>query len=335
MMEGEISESGYKARAGALTLLFLSSPMERHVLLTLLAEATTGVKLQEIDPPEEDVLHMHIFADPYMFEPADPNHPPGAPIDEHTMLQPTPAGREVPFVGAVLADWLARCPTGPLAHDVESAPEISALLCGWVTMVTHALAGGPLTPEQVCEAIQIADIDSVDARLDSMEDTYLIEEAPAEDPEEEPRLQATEWLRRSVAPLAAAARMELRHPPGDTAPISALDVGAAFRLALPLLELPTELSGSCSLAVELDEGVAGSPAGVTARIESGRVISCEAGLDEDADAWASATTGDWLDTVIEPDAKFVRTGGDRKLPSIMLRELHKTLFADVEPLQFR
>jgi len=45
--------------------------------------------------------------------------------------------------------------------------------------------------------------------------------------------------------------MEMRFPPGDTAPIAALDVEAAFQLTLPLLKLPRRFRGACSLAVEL------------------------------------------------------------------------------------
>ena len=33
-----------------------------------------------------------------------------------------------------------------------------------------------------------------------------------------------------------------------------------------------------------------------------------------------------LDTVIEPDAKRVRTGGDRRLAAILVNRLHETLF---------
>jgi len=66
--------------------------------------------------------------------------------------------------------------------------------------------------------------------------------------------------------------------------------------------------------------------GVTARIEEGRVIACHDGLDIEANAWAAATAADWLDTVIEPDAKQVRTGGDRWLTQRLLVELHRALF---------
>lgn len=330
-------EAGYKARAGALTLLYLSSPMERSVLLTTLAEATTGISLQEIKPPDPEFLSMGIFEDSYLLEPADPDHPLGAPIGPDTKLRPTPAGREVPYVGAVLANWLSRCPAGPLEHGEESGPHVSALLSGWASMVIHALAGPPLTAAQVCEAVQVIDSNVVNARIDAMLLTDMLMETPGDDPAGELRVQATEWLRRAIAPLAVAARMELRFPPGDTAPVSALDVEAAFLLTLPLLKLSRKgkLSGTCSLAVELDEGVAGSPAGVTARIEGGRVVACEPGIDDDADTWASAGVGDWLDAVIDGDAKRVESGGNRRLAGHLLQKLHRTLFAGIEPLRFR
>jgi hypothetical protein len=317
----------FNARAGALTLFYLASPMDRGTLLTLLAEATTGAEvLDELEAPDVNDLDtiVALFNDPYMLEPADPDHPPGAPIGPDTMMQPTPAGREMHFVGIVLERWLASCPEGPVELGPDSGPVLAPLLTGWCSMVTHALAAGPLTAAETQEAIQVLDLDTVEARIEAMEEAGQLTALPG--PDGEPRYAVTGWLRAGIAPLAAAARVELRHPPGDTAAIAALDVEAAFLLTLPLLRLPVELSGSCSMAVELDEGVAGSPAGVTARVENGLVVSCERRLDEDADAWATGSAGDWLDTLIEAGAKRVRSGGERALARRLLYELHKALF---------
>jgi hypothetical protein len=327
MAEGGAAEGGFKARAGALTLLYLASPMDRGTLLTLLAEATTGAQvLEDLDVPDlnDPATIAAIFSDDYLLEPADPDHPPGAPIGPDTMLQPTPAGREVPFVGMVLQRWLDNCPDGPVELGPEAGPVLAPLLTGWCSMVTHALAAEPLTAVETRDAIEVLDLDTVEARIESMEDAGHLEALPG--PEGEPRYAVTEWLRMGIAPLAAAARMELRHPPGDTAAVAALDVEASFLLTSPLLELPRGLSGSCSLAVELDEGVEGSPAGVTARVEAGRVVSCERRLDENADSWAAGSAGEWLDTLIEPDAERVRSGGEHRLPGILLDAFHETLF---------
>lgn len=319
-------EGGFKARAGALTLLYLVSQLERGILLGLLAEATTGVPVVDDSelPRPGDPVDLAIITDPYLVEPADPDFPPGGEIDEDTMLRPTPAGRELLFVGPVLDRWLAGCPAGPLTMGPEAGPALMALLSGWSSMVIHALAARPLTLEETIGEVMVLTPEVVEERLGAMVEADLVEIQG--DGSGVERFAVTEWLRLGIAPLAAAARLELRHPPGDTAPIAARDVTTAFHLTLPLLRLPEEMSGTCSMAVDLDKGMPGTPAGVTIRIEDGRVVSCEEELLEEVDAWAAASAGDWLDTVIEPDVVHVRTGGDRTLARHLLHELHKELF---------
>jgi hypothetical protein len=326
LLGGETNDGGFKARAGALTLLYLASPMKRSILLTLLAEATTGAELLDEDelPDPNDPIDLSIITDPYLVEPADPDFEPGAPIGPDTMLQPSPAGREMAFVGDVLQRWLDDCPDGPIELGPDAGPALSALLSGWCSTVIHTLAAEPLTTDEVYERIQILDLDVIEDQIESMEETGLLEAVPSEDGK--PRYAPTVWLRQAIAPLAAAARVEHRHPPGDTAAIAVLDAEAAFLLTLPLLELPEGLSGTCSLAVDLDEGVSGDPAGVTARVDGGRVVFCEAHLDEDVDTWASAPAAAWLDTVIEADARFISVDGDLILARALLHGLHEALF---------
>ena len=325
--ESGTGEGGFRARAGALTLLYLTSAMKRSVLLPLLAQAATGVQLvdeRELPDPN-DPLDIMMFIDPYLVEPADPELGPDAPIGPDTMLQPTPAGREVPFVGLVLQEWLDRHPDGPIELGPDAGPALWALLGGWSSTVVHAFAAGPRTAAEAREAIQVLDLGTVESQIKEMTSVGLLEALPGNAPGGQ-RFAATDWLRLAIAPLATAARMELRYPPGDTAPIAALDVQAAFQLTLPMLELPPDLVGSCSLAVELDEGVVHSPAGVTVRVDRGRVLSCATHLDEDAESWASATAPEWLEMVIEADLTPARAGGEEALPRKLIGELHKALF---------
>lgn len=325
--ESGTGEGGFKARAGALTLLYLTSSMKRSVLLPLLAEAATGVQLvDELDIPDpDDPLDISMFIDPYLVEPADPDLGPDALIGPDTMLQPTPAGKEVPFVGFVLQQWLDHSPDGPIELGPDAGPALWALLSGWSSTVIHTFATGSHTASEACEAIQILDLETVESQIAAMADAGLLEALPSKADEEE-RFVATEWLRLAIAPLATAARMELRYPPGDTAPIAALDVQAAFQLTLPMLKLPPDLVGSCALAVELDEGVLNSPAGVTVRVDRGRVLSCETRLDEDTEFRASASAPEWLEMVIEADLALARAGGEETLPTRLIGELHKALF---------
>jgi hypothetical protein len=234
------------------------------------------------------------------------------------------ANPELQFVGQVLERWLGQCPQGSLELGPEAAQALSALLTGWSSMVIHALAAKPLSVDEVVEAIPILRPASTQDRVDEMIAAGQLEVFRGRRGVE--RFGATEWLRLAIAPLGAAARYELRHPAESAEPIVARDVEAAFLLTLPLLELPEEMSGVCSLAVDLAEGVPGGPAGATVRVEAGRVVCGEARLAEIVDVWTATSVGDWLDTVIEPDVKLVRSGGDRRMAQRLLDELHRTLF---------
>jgi DNA-binding HxlR family transcriptional regulator len=325
--DGAGADGGFRARAGTLTLFYLCSPLDHATLLALLAEAATGIPVvDEIELPNEKAQIDNVFADRYLVEPADPDLDPDD-VDENTPMQPTPAGREVPFVGAIVQRWLHECPSGPFEMDDEAGEVLAPLITGWGSTVTHALAAGPLTAAQTREAVGVLPLKIVEERLEMMEEAGQVEAVPGDNGEV--RYAVTDWLRASIAPLAAAARMEHRFPPGDTAPISARDVEAAFQLSLPLVELPGEMSGTVSLAVDLDEGVLGSPAGVTVRVEEGRIASCETGLESEVDAWAAAPAPDWLDTVIEPGVVEVRSGGDTELARALLDGLHEALFGYV------
>jgi DNA-binding HxlR family transcriptional regulator len=234
-------------------------------------------------------------------------------------------GREALFVAFVIERWLQNAPQGPVPFECKEAESaVTALAKGWSATVVHALAREPLTFDELYETIEGVSQRALTRRLDAMLSTGQIEALP--DGAGGAIYTLTDWLRAGIAPLIASARLERRDPTDSMAPIDALDVEAGFRLSLPLLELPKELSGRCRLGLNLAEDESSALTGVTAQIELGRVVSCTSGLEAKANAWAAATASDWLDTVIEPDAKRVRTGGDRWLASAVVTAVHKTLF---------
>lgn len=233
-------------------------------------------------------------------------------------------GREALFVASVVERWLQSAPHGPVSFDgPEAEGTVAALAESWSATVVHMLAREPMTLPELDAAIEGLGRRPLKRHLEAMQSAGQVE-ALAESGEAIYAL--TDWARAGIAPLIASARLERRHPMEGMAPIDALDVDAGFRLSLPLLTLPKELSGVCRLGLNLDETERSALTGVTARIEEGRVVSCHDGLGIKANAWAAATAADWLDTVVEPDAKLVRTGGDRWLSGALLDGLHKTLF---------
>jgi DNA-binding HxlR family transcriptional regulator len=233
-------------------------------------------------------------------------------------------GREALFVAFVVERWLQSAPHGPVTfEDPDAEGTVVALAEGWSATVVHMLAREPMTLPELDTAIEDLGRRALKRHLEAMQWAGQIEALPESG---EAIYALTDWARAGIAPLIASARLERRNPMEGMAPIDALDVDAGFRLSLPLLTLPRELSGMCRLGLNLDEDERSAMTGVTARIEEGRVVACRDGLDIEANAWAAATAADWLDTVIEPDAKRVRTGGDRWLAGALLDSLHKTLF---------
>jgi hypothetical protein len=238
--------------------------------------------------------------------------------------QPVLPKKETAFVAALLERWLDERPDDPLGFGTPAEDPLAALLDGWRGGLVHALAPGPLRILDALAAVDRLDQSQASERLAAMEVvglTVLLDEE--EDCEE--RLAVSDWLRRAVGPLAAAARLEFKLPPGETAPIAPLDVEAAFQLALPLLELPEELDGSCRLTVR----VPGNPpelAGVVVVVEEGEIVSLCTDLRMDSPNFASAAPGAWIDTLVDPSAAAVEYSGDPQFALSLLGGLHEALF---------
>jgi DNA-binding transcriptional ArsR family regulator len=237
----------------------------------------------------------------------------------------TSGGREVLYVGFVAERWLQSGPLGPLHfHSPDAARAVLALAEGWTATVVHMLARGPHTFDELCEAVGDLSDTEIERHLTALQSSGQVEALIGEGGR--PIYAATDWLRAGIAALIASARLERREPRDDMAPIDALDVEAGFRCSLGLVELPRQLSGTCSLGIRLEEDEVSSLTGVTVRVDLGSIVACDAGLDRKANAWATGTAGEWMDTVIEPDTQLVCTGGDKWLARALVDAIHKTLF---------
>lgn len=237
--------------------------------------------------------------------------------------QPSLPAEETAFVAEQLGRWLAECPYDPLSPGPEAEGALAALLDGWCSTVVHALAARPLSVAEVAAAEGTPDEGTAAEQIAAMESVGLLSSAPGGDGEL--RFEATAWLRHAIAPLAAAARLELQLPQGETAPIVPLDVEAAFLLTLPLVALPEELYGTCRLTVP----VPGSPprlAGVVVRVEDGEFAAISTDLSYDSNNFASAGPRAWIDTLIDPSVAAVDFSGDPQFTLGLLGGLHEALF---------
>jgi DNA-binding HxlR family transcriptional regulator len=224
----------------------------------------------------------------------------------------SPAGQEMLRVADAVEAWLALCPKGPIAPDGEGAKmALKALEGGWDSTLMRALAAGPLTLNQLSEAIPQVSYPSLERRIAWMRGTGQVEQL--EKNGKGTPYAGTDWLRQAVAPICVAGRCERRHMDRRSSRASSIEVETAFLLAIPLVALHRGATGNCALAVQIVgiDGALGRPsiAGVEVEVERGRVISCTPTIAFAPRTWAVGTSTSWLDAVIDGRTDGLKVGG--------------------------
>ena len=296
-------------------------------MLQALAEAPRSLMdlRREVGSPPQTTLrgHLRALTETGVVTRRRQNEFPGS-LD----LELTPVGRELWGVALILGAWLRAAPDGPMALGGGAAKgAVKALVEGWSTSMIRALAARPLSLTELNGLIHNLSYPSLERRLGAMRLAGQIERTPGRG--RGTPYAVTDWLRRAIGPLGAAARWERLHAPAQTSPVKRLDVEAAFLLAVPLLSLAEETSGTCRLAVEVGASNGDRLAGVLVGVEKGRVASCIAKVQGQADAWASGSAPAWLRAVIDQDLDRIQIGGDTQLARGLLDELHGVLIAEL------
>jgi DNA-binding HxlR family transcriptional regulator len=237
----------------------------------------------------------------------------------------TSLGEELLGVADVVETWLMDAPAGPLKlGDGASKAAIGALVDGWDAAIVRALAPRPLALVELNDLISDVSYPTLSRRLAAMHLVGQVERCKLEGPRRVYRV--TDWLRRAVVPLGAAARCELRHLRKTAAPVTWVEVESAFLLTLPLVSLPEAVSGACTLAVDTGASSARSRlAGVRVEVRDGHVTSCSTRLVENPSVWALGTVEGWLDGIIDGRLDRLRIGGeepDLAMPLIQFLHAH-------------
>jgi DNA-binding HxlR family transcriptional regulator len=318
-----VNGSGNGARSGAQTLRLLAAPLN-VLLLQALAE---GPKQQaelrrEAGLPAQTTLRAQLkrLAEIGAIEKHRRNRFPG--VLEYEL---TASGEELLSVAETLRCWLGMAEDGPLTLGGGAAKSVvKALAEGWSTTMLRILAARPLSLTELDRIIGSLSYPSLERRLAALRVARLVE--PQSSDGRGTPYRATEWLRYGVAPLAAAARWERRRRPEITPPIGRLDVEAALLLAVPLLRLPPQLSGSCRLGAEVANGKPGL-AGAMIRVKQGKVVACTTKLQGHPDAWALGSISAWLNALLEHDVDSLELGGDCRFVRSVVETLHDTLIS--------
>jgi len=239
---------------------------------------------------------------------------PGMPYTVENDL--TDCGREILEVAERVDAWLSRAPQGPIALGSEEAKgAIRALVGGWSSTVLRALAARPLSLTELSAVIDGVSYPALERRLSAMRAVRQIEVLSNRPGKAKP-YAVTEWTRRAMGPLLAAACCECRHLGEVAEPAGRIDLEAALLLAVPLVSLPPGSGGSCLLAVSEPAGPAEGPtgpvpgrhvAGVRVEVEGGRV-TCAPGLEAGLGICAYGTAGAWAKAFVEGSLDGLRVG---------------------------
>jgi DNA-binding HxlR family transcriptional regulator len=318
-----VNGSGNGSRSGAQTLVLLAMPLNCLILRALADAPKQQAELRgEVGSPPQTTLRAQLKKLTAVGTIAKHRRDPFPGVLDYELTAP---GHSLLFVASVLERWLGEAPQGPLPlGDNAAKAAVKALAEGWSTTMLRALAAGPLSLTELDRIIGSLSYPSLERRLAALRLAGQVE-ARRGNGRGTP-YAVTDWLRQGVAPLAAAARWERCHLPQATTPFGRLDTEAAFLLAVPLLRLAEELSGTCRMAMELPNGAGRRLAGVTVEVRSGRIASCITKLEIGTDAWALGSPAAWLDAVIEGDSDRLELGGDDRLACAALGGLHEKLF---------
>lgn len=315
--------NGCGTRAGTWTLNLLATPLNAPILRALQDGAKTQLDLQhETGHPPQTTLRAQLkkLGRAGMVEKRKRSSFPG--VLEYEL---SAAGRDLLPVIDSLQRWLDQAPEGP--SELGSPPGkvvVKALAEGWSTRMLRALAARPLTLTQLDGVISSHNYPSLERRLVSMRLVGVVEACPGED--RGTPYTVSDWARRGMASILAAARWEQRHASAETAPLSRGDIEAAFMLSARLLSfLSTGISASCHLAVELPDREDPSRAGVLLNIDEGRLASCTTRLEGRPDAWVTGSLAAWLTALLDHDLAGLEMEGDLGLARIVIGSLHDGL----------
>lgn len=312
--------TGTRPRAGAEALSLLAAPLNVQVLKALEPGASPLLDLRHAtgSPPQSTMrLYMRSLGGIGAIE-----RRPRKEFPTSVDYAITGAGRSLLQVSEVLDLWLHQSPGGGLELGSPAARNaIKPLVEGWSTNIIRALAGRSLSLTELNQVIPRLSYPSLERRMGALRIAGLVEGRRSEGGPTP--YSATEWLRRSVAPIIAAIGWERRYldsPP----PIGRLDIEAAFLLAIPLMELPQSVTGKCRLAVEVQRGATPVFAGILVCVERGVVTSCATSLEGDVEGWASGSPQAWFRRLNDSSDQELELGGAEALAEAIVEGLRRT-----------
>ncbi|HET7120896.1 MAG TPA: hypothetical protein VFI17_06550 [Solirubrobacterales bacterium] len=285
----------------------LAAPLNLQILQALEEGPRTSIELSQAtaSPPRSTMrLYLRTLMGVDAIERSPSRHLHGS-----AAFSITPVGQALLRVTEPLGEWLSGAPGGPVELGTPAAKSIiKALAEGWSSAVIRALAARTLPLTELDRLIPKLSYPALERRLSALRMVGLIA-VHREDGRGTP-YRVTPWLRHSVFTLTAASEWERECIPELTPPIGRLDVEAAFLLAVPLIQLPTDVTAKVRLAVEVQRGSSPVFAGVLVGVEDGEVTYCTPQVGGEAEGWIAGTPRSWLRQINHGEEDHLEVGGD-------------------------
>ena len=228
------------------------------------------------------------------------------------------AGRGLLAVAERFEVWFARRQWRQGGGEIERARAIKALASGWCSTLVRWLAEGPRSATEL-EALTPPETSHHDVKraLSALSESGLAERLPRRIGRRHP-YSLTPSGRETAAPLAAAIHWErgLLWEPDPAR--EALAAETLLYMAAPLVAMPLEIEGACTMLIE-DEG------GISAAIADGRVVAGLPITTGDVKAEALGTGRDWLTVLATGTLGPLETRGDDKLIALLVLALHQVI----------
>jgi DNA-binding HxlR family transcriptional regulator len=313
---------GKAVRSGSTILALLATPVTGGILRQL---SEGPLRLAEMSQrsaaPPQTTLRSHLKGLEGMDLIVKRGRERSPGMAEHAL---TEEGEDLLLVIASLEAWLALMPEGPLRFDeLAGQAAIKSLLGSWSSMVLNGVAAGPISLSGLADGLKTVNYPSVERRLAAMRTAGQVETQPAET--QGIPYVVTEWMRRSVAPLAAAIRWEQLHLPSAARSMSRIEIETAFLLAMPLVRVRARLAGSCQMDVEMDRP-GSKAAGARAVVVKGEVVSSGVARLDPSDARVTGSQPAWAETMTSSSARLLEFGGRQPLAKALVGNLRLVLF---------
>jgi DNA-binding HxlR family transcriptional regulator len=286
----------------------LDGPLRLLELCERIGHPAAGVREQVSKLRDAGALERHVR--------------PGMPYTVENGL--TDLGHQMLSVAELLEVWLERRPQGPIAlGDKPAKGVIAALIGGWESGMLSKLANGPHALTELAAAIPDFSYPSIERRLSAMRTAHLVKALPQR--EGTKPYETSPWLRQTVASLFAAARCESRYLPRPVGGLAHSDVETGLLLALPLVLVVADRSGSCLLVVSNSAGTASELSGIHIEIEGGRISRCGKLSEPSPQTWAAGPVDAWIATLVDDAGEAPKIGGaDPALAEAVLASLGTT-----------